>query len=62
MPGLTSRGRARGVRKYSLDLTHSLRECFQCEENNFLTWPLAREILAHLGYSEYLSHNQDLKK
>lgn len=50
------------MRKYSLDLIHSLRKCLLREESNFLTWPIAREIPAHLGYSEYLSHNQDLKK
>lgn len=62
MPGLTSRGRARGVRKYNLDITHSLNKCFRYGESSSLTWLIVREILALLGYSEYLNYNQSLKK
>jgi hypothetical protein len=57
MPGLTSRGRARGVRKYNIDLTHSLRKCFRYEEGSYLIWLIVREIPALLGYSEYLDNN-----
>lgn len=61
MPGLTSQDRARGVRKYSLNLTHSPRYRFQ-HKSSPLTWPTVREIPAPLGYSEYSNYNQGLEK